>query len=275
MATKTKSAAAKSTPAKSTALVRWDEKFAKYAKESKEISKGIGGTGGPQIKFTAAGVMVDGNKMPGGKMNVVIVGGCRFNSFYEGDYDPDNPEAPACYAYADTAEDIDIMAPHQDSAKKQSTSCAECEQNKFNTAKRGNGKACQNRIKFAVLTAKDVEDVEGIAAAEMAIGSISPTNLHVWKEYVDEIADEHGRPTWAVITEISSHPHDKNQIEIEFRFVDMITDDATLEALEARYLKVQTTLQQPYTQIERAAPKKGAAAKKAATPNRKFAAKKK
>lgn len=240
MAVATKAAPKK----KSTAIVSWDAKFSQYAKAAKEQTKGIG-TGGLGVKFGRGSITVGGLTIPNGKLECIVLGSCALNAWYEADYDPSDAQPPDCYAFAIVAGDAE-MAPHPDAADKQSELCADCEKNQFGTAKTGRGKACGNNIRLGLITAKDAEDAKSISTAELALAKVSPTNLKNWAGYVDALESEHGRPPWAVITEISSHDDPKNQIRVEFKLVDTITDDDILAALEKRFLKIQDALQQPY-----------------------------
>lgn len=255
----------KAAAGKSTSIVKWTEKFAVYTKETKEQTANIG-SGGISIKFGRGSVTVGDNQIKGGKLECVIVGSCALNAWYGTDYDPNDRQPPDCYAFAIVNDDPE-MAPHASASNKQAEKCSECEKNVFGSAKTGRGKACSNNIRIGVLTAKDVEDTEGIATAELATGKISPTNLVHYKKYVDNVIEEYGRPPWAVVTEVSSHDDPKTQIRLEFRMVSLIEDDEALEALEKRYLKIQDVLQKPF-----AAPTEKPAAKKpAAGASKKFA----
>jgi hypothetical protein len=263
MATK-KAAPAK--PAKSTALIPWNEKFAKYAKEGKEQIKNIG-TGGVSVKFGRNTITVGGVTVPGGKMEAVIIGSCALNAWYEADFDPNDAQPPDCYAFSVIADDPD-MAPHESAANKQSDNCADCEKNQFGTAKTGRGKACSNNIRLGLITGKDASDANGASSAELAVAKVSPTNLKNYAGYIKSLDDEHGRPIWSVVTEISSHDDPKTQIRLEFRLVDLIEDEALLATLEKRFLGIQGKLQTPYgPPIDRPKP----AARKSV--NQKFAGK--
>jgi hypothetical protein len=249
----------------STAIVAWDEKFAKYAKQGTKQVANIGG--GVGIQFGRGTISVGGTTVPGGTLECVVLGYCALNAWYEGDYDPNDKQPPDCYAFAEDADDPD-MAPHPQASNKQADKCSECEKNVFGSAKTGRGKACGNKIRLGCITGNDAEDAAGIAAAELATGNISPTNLKHWAGYVKALEEEHGRPSWAVVTAISSHNDEKTQIRLEFRMVSLIEDDEVLNALEKRYLKIQENLQQPF-----AAPTERPAPKKAVKSNSKFAGK--
>lgn len=260
--------ATKKAAAKSTSIVKWDEKFAKYAKESKEQVKNIG-VGGVSIKFGRGRISIGENEIKGGKLECVILGHCALNRWNSQPYDADNPQPPDCYAFALVNDDPE-MAPHPSAPHKQAEKCADCEKNQFGTALVGRGKACGNTIRLGILTSKDAEDAEGISTAELATAGISPTNLTHFKKYLDAVSEEHGRPLWAVVTEISSHDDPKTQIRLEFKLVSLIEDDDILNALEKRFLKVQDSLQKPFS-----APTERTNGKKpAAGGNKRFAAKK-
>ena len=252
-------AGGKKTPG--TAIVPWSEKFAAYAKDAIDSVKGIAG-GGVGVKFGRGKITVAGLEVPGGKLNCVILGQCAMNAWYEAAYDPDDPEAPDCYAYALTGDDAE-MAPHPDCANPQAKLCSECEKNVFGTATVGRGKACGNNVRIALITEGDAEDAESIGTAEVAAAKISPTNLKRYAGYVKAVAEEDGRPPWAVATEISSHDDPKTQIRVEFRKVDVIDDDDILDALEkkANPDKVQAILQVPFAVKTEKPAKKPAAGK--------------
>lgn len=251
---------------KSTALVPWDEKFAKYAKETKDQTKNIG-TGGVGVKFGRGSISVGDTPVKGGVLECVIIGSSALNKFYEADYDPNDKQPPDCYAFSVISDDPE-MKPHPSASKKQSEDCASCEQNQFGTAKVGRGKACSNTIRLGILTAKDAEDAAGISTAELATAGVSPTNLTHYKKYTDSLEEEYHRPPWAVVTAITSHDDPKTQIRLEFKMVELIEDDDVLQALEKRFLKIQDVLQKPF-----AAPSEKKVAPKAGG-SKKFAAKK-
>jgi hypothetical protein len=238
--------ATKKATSKTTAITKWDEKFAGYAKQGKEQIKNIG-VSGTSISFGRGKVTV-GDKEYKGPIEVIIVGYCAMNAWYDGPYDPKEKTPPACYAFSQIFDD-DEMAPHKAvlAANRQADKCAECEKNQFGSATTGPGKACGNRVRLGMLLASDVKDGETAAKCEMAVGSVSPTNLKRFRKYIDTLEEDHGRPSWGVVTEIESLDDDENQIRLEFKIVDKLEDDEIIEAVEKRFLKVQDALQTPYS----------------------------
>ena len=249
----------------SKALVPWKEKFAGYAKDTRKQVENVGG--GIGIKFGRGSIQVGGIPVKGGKLECVVIGSCALNAWYEDDYNKDDMQPPDCYAFAINYGDEE-MQPHEKAESPQHADCAGCPQNQYGTAKTGKGKACANRVRIGAITAKDAEDADTIPAAQLAIGSVSPTNVKHWASYVKSLDEMDGGPRqpWNVVTEIQSFDDPDTQIRLEFRLVETIEDGDILTALEKRFNKVQDALQQPYgPKIERA---KG---KAAAGGSRKFA----
>ena len=213
-------------------LVKWDEKFAAYARKAQESVKNIGG-GGRSVSFRAGVIEVAGATVPGNKLECIIIGAVAFNGWYKDAYDSSNPQPPDCYAFGVLGKE-ENMAPHEKAEEPQNADCASCEKNQYGSAETRRGKACGNNIRMGLLLAKDCEDGTSTKAAEMATAKVSPTNLKAYRGYVDSVADEHGRPPWAVITQIQSLADSKTQIRLEFSMLDLITDAEIIEALEAR-----------------------------------------
>lgn len=262
--------ATKKATSKSTAITKWDEKFAKYAKETTAQTANIG-AGGLSIKFGRDNIHIGEAEVKGGKLECIIMGSCALNRWNEKPFNAKNPLPPDCYAFALINDDPE-MAPHPAAPKKQSEKCVDCEKNQFGTARQGSGKACGNTIRLGIIVGKDAQDEKSVVAAELATAGVSPTNMKYYKKYTEMLEAEHHRPPWAVITEISSHDDPETQIRLEFKLVDLINDEEVLEALEKRFLKIQEVLQKPFSVATDKGAKKPAAT--GAGSSKKFAAKK-
>ena len=257
---------------KTTSMTVWEQKFSGYAKESAEQVKNVGG--GVGVKFGRGEILVGGLPVKDGALECIVIGSCALNTWYAEAYDPDNAQPPDCYAFALVQGDAE-MAPHEDAADKQSEQCADCPQNQFGTANIGRGKACGNNVRLGLILSSDVESGNDAKSAEMATARVSPTNVKHWASYVKMLKEEHGRPPWAVVTEITSVNDPKTQIKLGFKLVETIDDPDVLEVLEARYQKVQDVLQQPFgPPVERTTATKGRGRQAATTgKSSKFAAK--
>jgi hypothetical protein len=236
--------ATKKAAAKTTALTKWQEKFAGYAKQDQDQLKGIG-TGGRSIKFGRGKINIGDTVIKDGRIEVVILGYCAHNRFFKGKYNAAESAPPVCYSFSNVFNDED-MKPHAAAAEKQHEDCASCPNNACGSAETGRGKACQNTARLGLLLSDDLKDGPATSAAELANANVSPTNLKHLKAYVDRLAEDHECPTWAAVTEIIGHDDPETQIKLEFKLVDLITDDEVLTALEKRFLKIQDVLQVPY-----------------------------
>lgn len=232
---------------KTQAVVKWDEKFAALAGRAKKAVVGV--SGGSMISHKGGILGYKGAAMPENKMEVIVIVDVTHNAFYEGRYDPDNPQSPVCFAFGDpTGEDDDfVMAPHPDSSAPQADDCASCPQNAWASADQGRGKACKNMHRIALISAGDIEDV---AAAEVAYMHIPVMSVKGWAGYVRQLADVEGKPPLAFITTISCVPDAKSQYRVVFSDPQTIEDNAVLEALMQKMELAVQEITFPYVQIE-------------------------
>lgn len=272
---------------KSTALIPWDERFAKSAKAGVASVANVG-AGFKQIKLDRGTITVGEDLIKNGVLECVILGFTGLKRWNKDAYDANNPKAPDCYAFSNKMEDPKAV-PHPAAPDKQSTECATCDWNAYGTATVGGGKACGDTARLGILIGADLKNGKSAAQAEMYTASISPTNQKYLKTYVDYLSKlpPKGRSMWNVITQISTFPDPKTQIRVEFKLIDTIGDNDILESLYARVgeeereedgetvivpVELLKQLQKPFPVIT----EKPAAKGKAATTgkNQKFAAKK-
>ena len=232
-------------------IANWDEKLAELARRTKALED-TAAIGGSKISIRGGAMTYNGTPVPGNKLNCIVLDHCLENHYYEGDFDPDSPSSPVCFALS--KESARTMAPHEASAKKQHDQCEGCPKNAFGTAERGRGKACKNVRRLVIIPEDAIKT--GIDKAEVAGFIVPVTSCKNWQGYVDQLATTLKRPPLGVITEISCAPHPKNQVEVSFRMKAAIDDGSAIDALIQRNEAVQATLMRPYEQIEQApAPK--------------------
>jgi hypothetical protein len=240
--------AAKSSGKPTTALVAWKEKLAGYAKKDVKTEKL--NTGAPTISTRGGILSIDGRPVPGGELNVVVIAAVHVNTYYPGRFDPDNKQAPVCYAYGDPeAEDPEAtMAPHEEAEDPQSTGCADCEFNVMGSSDTGRGKACKNIRRLAVIDASDVDDgAEGVKNAEIRMLNVPVTSVRNWAKYTHMVADDLELPTFAVVTNVTCAPDAKTQYKVLFELGHALElDDAVFTALEARRTEALKTMTAPY-----------------------------
>lgn len=215
---------------------KWDAELAAFAQESaaKEV------VGGSFLSFKSGILAFQGSPIPGGKLEVVVVGDCHENTYYDQPYDADNPISPACFAFS---EDGKNMAPHPDCADPQNKDCATCRWNQYKSADNGKGKKCRNIRRLALLPADQLDSGD----VELAFAKIPPTSVENFATLKLKVANTMHRPLWAAVSTISSAPHVKKQVEVSFNYVSNITDGKVLQMLKDKVETIQNALQVPYT----------------------------
>lgn len=236
MAAKKKSLPAKQ-ESKLPVLANWRERLQKNAGEA--LQKGIGSESGGSILFDA-GRFSYKEQILGDRLDCVIVGVQAARAYYAGAYKSGSKDAPTCYSY-------DGVAPHPESASKQNSDCANCHWNQFRTAHQGEGKACREGYRIAVVDVKAIEDGRA-ATAEALTMKFSITASKVIAKHVKRLVALHGSIVGAVTTLLIA-PDKKTQYTIEAQIGDELSE-ATQEILGSRIDDVEALLNRPYPKPE-------------------------
>lgn len=221
------------------AVSDWEARLAQFATEA------VAAEAAPTGAFVSAkaGVLQwQGNAVAGNKLDVIIVDSIYENALYEGDYDPDNPQSPVCFAFS---HDEGELRPHEKSEKPQHDTCAGCPQNEWGTADRGRGKACKNIRRLAMVAAAPLE-ADTIMKSEIAFMKLPVTSTKNWINHVNTLATIDRRPPFAVVTTIGTVPDAKTQFKITFDKKSLISDPAILEAAITRHEAQKATQIAPY-----------------------------
>lgn len=191
-------------------LVNWEEKMAAEAKEAAALER-PSVTG---LSFRSGMMSINDVPVPGNKMDCVIVAAVFENAFFSKPYDANNIVPPDCFALSSAKEDL---VPHADVPEPVHAQCLGCPNMEWGSDPKPNsrGKACKEKRRLAIIPAVSIKDGE-IIKAEIATATLPVTSVRNWGNYVNQVAAEFGRPTWAVLTEISVVPHIKNQFEVKF-----------------------------------------------------------
>lgn len=171
------------------------------AQESAEIAKRIAAPSGDRIRFNANRSFITPDGMEGDTLEVVVVDFTSSNLYYEGMYDRDSPQPPACFAIGTQPS---MLVPSDNSPNKQADACSSCPNNQFGSASNGRGKACKNTRLVAMMpvTALDNPDED----APIWIMSIPPTSLKAFDAYVHSLAAKHSTVPVGVVTEVYLDP---------------------------------------------------------------------
>lgn len=254
-------------------IVKWDAEMEADA----AVAAGMeANTGGGKFLSVKGGVLTwNDAPVPGNKIAVIILDHIFENVRYEGEFDPDNPTSPTCFAFG---RDEKTMGPH-DVPKEAGTAedgpCVSCPMNVFGSANKGKGKACKNtrRLglisagsfgagdKFKLITDPSYYEKDG----EVGFFKIPVTSIKGFAGYVKQVASSLKKAPHGVITRISVQPDPKTQFKVVFEAMQNVPDSIG-PAMMSRRKEVMSAIDFPYQAAEaEAAPKakgKGKPAKK-------------
>lgn len=230
--------------------VAYDEELARMAQAYK-ANEAASATG-QFISFKGGVMTYRGAQIEGNKLDVIILHSIFENAWYEKDFDPNSPQAPNCYAYGDTQ---DELKPHEQAKDKQGDDnglCAACWANGWGSdPKGGRGKACRNTRRLAVISAPtQALTIEHVKKSEMAFIKLPVTSVNAYSAHVMQIADVMRKPPFGVVTRLSTVPDPKNQFRVIFEPILDIKDKEMLVALMERAKAARTAVAFPYPEIE-------------------------
>jgi hypothetical protein len=222
--------------------MRWDEELSKAAKEVASLER----PALSQISLRSGQMTYMKQPVPGNKLTTIVLSSVFENKFFGSiQFDPDNYQAPICYALSSSDED---MVPHDDAKEKQSEYCSNCPQFQWGSATRAGkptkGKACKQVRRLAIIPESVLRD-GNIGSAELAVISIPVTSAKNWANYVNAIAGEYSRPPWGMLTEIRVEPDNRTQFQVKFKAVGTVADEY-LGAIHKRIGSATDILLTPY-----------------------------
>lgn len=235
-----------------TALVNWDEEMAKQAVAAKTMEDST--ATGQFFSVRAGQLSFNGAPVPGNRMGVVILDAVMENVFYEGEFNPDQPTSPTCYAFGRSLEEL---APHEQVDDKQSDKCQGCPMNEFGTADKGRGKACRNTRRLALLPAgtfKPNGDFELIAdpkhyeTAQAAFLKLPVTSVRGYSGFVKSASVVMHRPPHGIATCITVQPDPKNQVAVTFEPLEKMPN-AVMAAIMKRHDEMRELIAFPYQKV--------------------------
>jgi hypothetical protein len=231
-------------------LEPWEEEL--KAKAAMARSKEVVGV--PRITHKNGILKLDGKKVDGNKITLLIVDYIFTKSYFETGYKDGESSTPVCYAYADKLAGDKGMKPHAAVLEKdrQSESCDNCEHNAFGTALQGRGKRCRDDRKLLCLVqSRDADrDPEAVRTCEMRTTNVPPSSLKSWAGLLAGI--EEVSPTGAiqsVAVELTTEAQDQ-AYTLEWTIKDRL-DGETVQALLARAEVSQSLLFAPWPKLEK------------------------
>jgi hypothetical protein len=268
-----RAAAQRAAKAPGTSVVSWDEQFAAEAEVAAAMEKNAGG-GGQWFSIRGGILTFNGAPLPGNEMVAVVVDSILENAYFEGEFDPDNPQPPVCFAFG---RDDDGMAPHQtvfDADQAQNQTCKGCEKNVFGSAERGKGKACKNTRRLALLAAGSIElpkreitlfdTPEEFEKETIGFLKLPVTSVAGWAAMVKRISASDRRPPHGFYMHISVVPDPKTQWRVLFNPAGKLPNEV-MDAVMRKRQEAQALIEQPYNlEAREAPPPRGRAAPAAA-----------
>lgn len=237
---------------KNGAMVKWEEELAKQA----EVAAGMEESTATGAFFsTKSGVLAfNGSPMPNNEMAVVILDAVLENVFYEGEYDPDVPSGPTCFAFGRDEKD---MAPHKvcvEAGIAVAESCHGCPNNEWGSADKGRGKACRNTRRLAMLSAGEfdrggkfvvIDDPEHYESTGMAFMKLPVTSVKGYAAFVKSVAGAMRRPPHGIFTRVKVVPDSKTQFKVVFEPLGTVPNEL-LGAVMQRREEAMATIESPY-----------------------------
>jgi hypothetical protein len=249
---------------RNTLPVDWEKQMKADAEKGRQREAAVGVSA--RLKTRGGILQYMDAPMPGNKMQCVILAVGAENALYDGEFDPENPASPICFAFGETD---DALVPHPKSPKKQSADCASCKHNAWGSAEKGRGKACKNQRHLMLIHGDELKKAMGKGGLDGAVvvtANVPPTSLPSWAQYVKGLETNSGKPQYAFVTEVALVPDAKSQFKWQFTPVKEI-EKKVMPLVFQKAKEAERTMAErpPYQPMEEAAAPgkgKGKAAKK-------------
>lgn len=245
-------------------LVNYQARFAEMARQAQEVEK-ITGSG--RFMSTKSGVLsFNDEPMPGNQVAAIILSSVFENTYYENDWKPGHVENPTCYAFGFDEEGLGphpAMEEDPEHFEPQAMDCASCPHSQWGSAKKGSGKACQQRRRLYMIPAGfytqaknggwDLElfdEPQDLIDLDPAVLKVPVTSTKNWAKYVHEVSKEFQRPPAGVLTRVYLEPDAKTQFQVRFEVVDLVPD-GFLETVFSLMDDANENIIQPYYHSEK------------------------
>lgn len=222
-------------------LTNWEEKMAAEAREASKVER----PGMSTISLRAGVMTYMDEAIPNNTLDCIVLTSAIEQSWYSQDFDPDRIVPPDCFALGAPGQE-QALAPHEvvPVEQRQSETCVTCEKFKWGSG-RGRGKACGTRRRLVLIPKTALDDTDTLPAAEMAVLKVPVTSVRNWSNYVNNVAAQHNRPVWGIITSITCKPDPKTQFKVMFSPSDLV-DVSVLPHLQGLIQQAQTVAYAPF-----------------------------
>lgn len=168
------------------------------------------------------------------ELSVVIVDFVSCNDYYSGPWNPNQVVPPECFA---RGLEPTGLVPSENSPELQAESCAACWANQWKSSATGNGKACSNTVRLAVMAPDEDE------TAPLLTLKVTATALKSFNAYVSTLARAGVVPR-DVVTTITFDPNLKYS---SLRFSNPVgaSEDQRAVAYSRREEAMQSLMREP------------------------------
>lgn len=239
--------------ATTTAVAKWDEELARQAQMAAAVEES---TATGQFFSLKSGVLsFNDAPLPNNEMAVVILDGILETVYYEGKYDPDEPQGPVAFAFG---RDEKTLTWHENSAPEFAGKlCSESEVCEWGSAETGRGKAARETRRLAMIPAGTFEngkfkaftDEEQFESAAIAYMKLPVTSVKGYAGFVKQVVGALKRPPHAIFTKVKVVPDPKSQFRVVFEPLSQVPDDL-LGIIMQRHEEAKASIEFPYPRYD-------------------------
>lgn len=237
-----------------TAVANWSEELARQAQAAAAMEEST--ATGSFFGLKSGQLTWNDSPLPGNQMAVIILDHVLENVFYEGEYDPNTPQSPDCFAFGRVEKE---MSPHSvvvENGTQQCEQCHGCEKNEFGSANVGKGKACRNVRRLAMISAGTInpktdevtlhDDAGEYESATIGFMKLPVMSVKGFAAYVKQLSGALKRPPFAVYTKVSVVPDQQSQFRVVFECLGEVPDEL-LGVIMQRNNEAKESIEFPYT----------------------------
>ena len=246
-------------PRKSTEVADWRAGMAESAKAGVESEETAASGGGRFFSLRAGQLAFADAPLPGNQMACVILDSIFETTYYENDFNPDDPQPPTAFAFGRDQAELVWDAEHSDPefAGKLCSETSVCE---WGSASTGKGKAAKEMRRLAIIpggTYKPVgrgggfelelfDEAAPFSSADIAYMKLPVMSVKGFGTYLKQVAEQFERPLWGVFTRVWLEPDPKSQFRVKFELLEVIEDEEILETLFKRHKEAAKEIDFPY-----------------------------
>lgn len=240
--------------ATTTAVAKWDEELARQAQMAAAVEES---TATGQFFSLKSGVLsFNDSPMPNNEMAVVILDSILETVYYEGEYDPDSPQAPTAFAFG---RDEKTLTWHENSAPEFAGKlCKDSEVCEWGSADKGCGKAARETRRLALISAgnfdsmgkfEPFDDPDAFESAAIGFMKLPVTSVKGYAAFVKQIAGALKRPPHGVFTRVKVVPDPNTLFKVTFEPLAQVPNDL-MGLIMQRHEEAKSVIEFPYPRYD-------------------------